>query len=72
MNGSVVLTNLSKDDIDDVWIKSKPGPQGYFTLKHPMTEGFLTAVSENELMIQGMSLVFTFFNTSVKTLFNRI
>ena len=47
-------SNVSEDDLNQLWIKGDQDKEGYFTLKDLSSQKVLTAVSDGPLKVEGM------------------
>jgi len=50
----VVEEDLDSNDLGQQWERSADDDSGYFTLKNPTSGAHLTAVTENQVTIEGM------------------
>ena len=52
-DGTVIEEPFEEQKVSQLWIKSKPNAEQYFTLKNSESHKFLTAMSPRELQIKG-------------------
>ena len=57
-DGTVIEKPFEEQKVSQLWIKSKPNAEHYFTLKNSESHKFLTAMSPRELQIKGTVIVY--------------